>query len=383
MRVCYVASTVRPTDGWGRYAHELLAAAPAAGIEAVLVTARRAGGESAGDVERYDLLPPLLAGRCELPRSLLHAPALRRIASSCDVVHGLVEPWLPLVALAAPRGTPLVQTAHGSWAVQPLRRPIVRRVFRRALARTDLLVCQSRITRDAVAALAPVPRCEVIPGGVDPAAFAGAGGPLPKGWPDRGRAVLSVGALKPRKGHHVALEAFARAARADAELHWVVIGGAAAAGGYAEELRRRAETLGVGDRVHWLSDVSEAELIACYRSAVLFVLLPVAHQGSFEGLGLVYLEAAAAGLPAVGTLASGAVDAIADGETGFLVPPGDAATATDAIQRLLRDGDLRQRFGRAARTRAASLSWDCLAFALARRYREVLERGNCVRERTP
>ena len=378
MRVCYVTSSVHPTDGWGRYSRELLAVASAAGIEPVLVTVRYGGGELPFAVERYDLLPPVLAGRCELPRSLVYAVALRRIASRCDLVHGLVEPWLPLIALATPRGMPLVQTAHGSWAVHPLRRMVVRRVLRSALGRTDLLVCQSRVTRDAVLSLASPRSSEVLPGGVDPEPFAGQIGVPPPGWPSTGRVVLSVGALKPRKGHHVALEAFARVAATHSDLRWVVVGRESPATPFATELKRRAEALGIGDRVHWLSDLTDEELVACYRRATMFVLLPVTDRGSFEGLGLVYLEAAAAGLPAVGTLGSGAVDAVVDGETGLLVPQNDAAAAADAIDRLLRAPELGERLGRTARARAADLCWARLASGLAARYRELAGEGGAT-----
>lgn len=372
MRVCYVTSSLHPGDGWGRYARELVAAAAGVGIEPVVITCRHGGGDAAIAAERHDLLPPLLAGRCELARSLLHAPAVRGIASGCDVMHGLVEPWLPLVALATPRTMPLVQTAHGSWAVHPLRRRLVGRVFKRALARTDLLICQSRVTRDAVLAAATPRRYEVLPGGVDSRIFSADDGEPPPGWPADGRVMLSVGAFKPRKGHHIALEALALLATAHPDLRWVVVGGGSLDGDYAAGLRRRAESLGIGHRIHWLSDLSDAQLVGCYRRSVVFVLLPIAHRGSFEGLGLVYLEAAAAGLPAVGTLASGAVDAIADGESGLLVPPDDSAAAAAAIGRLLDDANLAARLGKAARIRAGSRSWTRLASELAERYRELV-----------
>lgn len=381
MRVCYVTSTVRPREGWGRYSRELILAAPSAGIEPVLVSTPDASVPPLPGTERHDVLPPLFARQCELPRSLLFTPALRRIAKTCQVVHGLVEPWLPLVALAAPRGTPLVQTAHGTWAVAPLSRPLVRNVFSLALARTDLLVCQSRATRDAIAARLSPPPCEVLPGGVRPELFARlrpAASPLPP-WVREGLFILSVGALKPRKGHHVALETFSRVALRHADLHWVVVGAASDAA-YAAGLVDRADTLGLGHRVHWLSSLEDEDLVAFFQRAALFLLLPVTHQGAFEGLGLVYLEAAAAGRPAVGTLASGAVDAIEDGETGFLVPPEDPDAAAAAVDRLLADRELCLRFGRAARDRANRMSWNHLARELALRYRELVARGAGARD---
>jgi glycosyltransferase involved in cell wall biosynthesis len=71
-------------------------------------------------------------------------------------------------------------------------------------------------------------------------------------------------------------------------------------------------------------------------------------------------------------LASGAVEAIADGESGLLVPPGDAAGAAAAIGRLLDDGRLAARLGRTGRIRAETLSWTRLATELAVRYRQLV-----------
>ncbi len=80
--------------------------------------------------------------------------------------------------------------------------------------------------------------------------------------------------------------------------------------------------------------------------------MPTVHN-SLDGL-LVYVEAAFYGIPSIGTNAGGAPDAIADGETGLLVPSGDIAALTAAIDRLHHDTDLRLRLGRAACLRANS-----------------------------
>jgi phosphatidylinositol alpha-1,6-mannosyltransferase len=181
--------------------------------------------------------------------------------------------------------------------------------------------------------------------------------------------VLTVGAMKARKGHAVTLEAVARARAAVPGLRWVVAGGG---GEGAERLRERAAALGIADRVHVLGRVSFPELVAWYRRADVFALLPVDDGGSFEGFGLVYLEAAAAGTPAIGTRGCGAGEAIVDGVTGLLVPPRDPAAAAAALVRLLGDGALRERMGRAARARARELSWAGLAERLAALYRELL-----------
>jgi phosphatidylinositol alpha-1,6-mannosyltransferase len=94
------------------------------------------------------------------------------------------------------------------------------------------------------------------------------------------------------------------------------------------------------------------------QRAQVFLHTPVtAADGGFEGFGIVYLEAAACGTPAIGTLDQGAEDAIVQGVTGLLVPQERGAVAA-ALRTLLADGTLRARFAAAGRRHAAASSWD-------------------------
>jgi glycosyltransferase involved in cell wall biosynthesis len=136
----------------------------------------------------------------------------------------------------------------------------------------------------------------------------------------------------------------------------------------------QADALGMRDAFHIVGEVTFAALVAWYQAADVFMLLPVHDRGTFEGLGLVYLEAAAAGLPAIGTFGCGAEEAIVDGTTGLVVPPNDARAAAAALCRLLEDGALRQRMAAAARTRASGMSWTRLAESLAMYYRDLSHR---------
>jgi phosphatidylinositol alpha-1,6-mannosyltransferase len=85
-----------------------------------------------------------------------------------------------------------------------------------------------------------------------------------------------------------------------------------------------------------------------------------------EGFGIVFLEAAASGVPAVAGRSGGAWEAVEDGETGFVVDPLDAGAVAGALERLLTDPELRRRMGTAARARAeTSFAYDTLAARLA------------------
>jgi phosphatidyl-myo-inositol dimannoside synthase len=380
MRVGFVTPSARAVDGWGRYAIEVARASRDFGIEPVLVTAEPAVDPSLDALERHAVLPPLFGRRFATPRSLWSMRRVRRVLATCDVVHGVAEPYMPLLALACGRGQPYVQTAHGTWAVRPLTSPLRRAVAARALRRVDLLIAQSRYTSNAMAARVPLPPHRVLPGGVHVADFA-APSPvrLPAWASGGGPLVLTVAQIKKRKGIHVSLEAVAIVRRQHPALRMVVVGPFEPASPYVGALREQARRLGLDDAVQLVGEVPFAELVAWYQAADVFLLLPVHDNGAFEGLGLVYLEAAAAGLPAIGTDACGASEAVADGETGLLVPPGDAAAAAAALTRLLGDARVRAGMAAAARARAAAFSWTGLAESLAACYRGLQPRRRASR----
>jgi phosphatidylinositol alpha-1,6-mannosyltransferase len=115
--------------------------------------------------------------------------------------------------------------------------------------------------------------------------------------------------------------------------------------------------------------VPDADLPALYAAADVFVMLCRDRWGGLEaeGFGIVFLEAAACGVPAVAGRSGGAHDAVVDGETGYVVEPRDVDAASAAIGRLVGDDALRARLGAAARARAErEFSYDVLAPRLAR-----------------
>jgi glycosyltransferase involved in cell wall biosynthesis len=121
--------------------------------------------------------------------------------------------------------------------------------------------------------------------------------------------------------------------------------------------------------VHALGPLPHALAIEALRRS-LFAVAPSLLPESF---GIVALEAAAAGKPAIASDVGGLSDIVADGETGLLVPPGDADALKAALRRLCDDAALRERMGEAARARAELFSPDAIVPRFEAAYREALQ----------
>jgi len=153
--------------------------------------------------------------------------------------------------------------------------------------------------------------------------------------------LLSVGRLTARKGlREFVTEVLPRivAKRADARL--LVIGDAPANALFGQaqtpaSIQAAAATAGVAQHVLFLGKVSEEELATAYQAAQVHVFPIRALPNDPEGFGMVAIEAAAHGLPTVAYATGGVPDAVAHGQSGYLVPPGDAAAFADAVLRLL------------------------------------------------
>ncbi|MFO8079829.1 MAG: glycosyltransferase family 4 protein [Armatimonadota bacterium] len=163
-----------------------------------------------------------------------------------------------------------------------------------------------------------------------------------------GPLLVTASRIVERKGHDTVLQALPDLLQRFPGLVWVVTG----EGSLEEQLSAQVQALGVADSVRLVGRVERERLAALYAVADLYVMPARPVRGKLaEGLGLVYLEAAAAGTPSVATDFGGIPDAIVDGETGLLVEPDDPEALAAAIAELLEDDERRTAMGRAARER--------------------------------
>ncbi|MBM3986553.1 MAG: glycosyltransferase family 4 protein [Planctomycetes bacterium] len=388
MRVLYLTDSLSDLDGVGRYGVRLLRALEEErpGLEVRVLLGRKHRAMSAEVPRHWKVevaLPPdyfFYMSSWKFWASLQFAERrVARAARDCDLVHAIKDYPHNLAGLlgAERAGKPCIATGHGTYTVQPLVDPRHARRSAAAYARFDALIAVSRFTAERVRELLPaqhalLPRLRVIPNAVDAAHYARPASVSRKPWHGL-RFTLSIGELKERKGHHLALEAWCAVAATRTDLHHFVVG-RGAGDEYERELHARVERAGLGRRVTFLGNVTEEEKVDLLQRAQVFLHVPVtARDGGFEGFGIVYLEASAAKVPCIGTLGCGAEDAIVDGGTGFLVAQEPTAVA-EALARVLDDDALRVRLGAGGRAHAAQSSWAANARSVLGLYDEALAR---------
>ncbi|MGW1048006.1 glycosyltransferase family 4 protein [Streptomyces sp. NPDC001118] len=304
---------------------------------------------------------------------LLPTPQATRRAVGLLREHGCTSVWfgaaapLGLMAPALRRAGAerLVATTHGheaGWAQLPAARQLLRRIGES----TDTITYLGEYTRSRIAtALTPAAaaRMAQLPPGVDEKTFhPGSGGEEVRarlGLTDR-PVVVCVSRLVPRKGQDTLIQALPRILAAEPDTVLLIVGG----GPYEQDLRRLARETGVEASVRFTGAVPWSELPAHYGAGDVFAMPCRTRRGGLdvEGLGIVYLEASATGLPVVAGDSGGAPDAVLDGETGWVVRGGDPAETAGRIVPLLADPELRRRMGERGRQWVEERwRWDLLA----------------------
>ena len=183
--------------------------------------------------------------------------------------------------------------------------------------------------------------------------------------------LLSVGRLQRRKGHDVAIEAMARLRDELPQLRYVIVGD----GEERSRLERLIVNHGLGERAFIAGTVADEELSAYYAACDIFLLPNRVDAGDIEGFGIVFLEAAATGKPAIGGNSGGVPEAVEHNATGLLVD-GSVEQVAAAIRHLTLSRETRRRMGLAGRVRATQcFSWQRAAAAVsALQLRTMMER---------
>ena len=349
MRTLVISNDFPPRPGGiQQYVHALASRLPA---DEVVVYAPAWKGAAA-----FDAAQPFPVVRH--PTSLmLPVPAVLRRAREVAVSEGCDRLWFgaaaPL-ALLAPRLRDIaprtVASTHGhetGWA----RLPGARQALRRIGGTADVVTYVSDYTRRLLApALGARATLEWLPSGVDTTAFS----PDADGEGVRRRlglggrpVVVCVSRLVARKGQDMLIHALPVVRRVVDGAMLLVVGG----GPDMPRLQRLAAEAGVADHVRFTGSVPWPELPAHYAAGDVFAMPCRTRLAGVdvEGLGIVYLEAAATGLPVVAGTSGGAPEAVQDGRTGRVVDPSSVGAVAAALIELLQDPERAAEMGRAGR----------------------------------
>ena len=352
MRVLYLTDSLSDLDGVGRYSVRLLSAVEDAGegVEIDVLLGRKHRPSSSELRPSWEVnvgLPPdhyyYMSPLRFWANTLLCLPRAVAAARRADVVHCIKDfphSWLGAWA-AKLAGKPCIATGHGTYTTEPLLSGRHRGRARWAAERFARWISVSGFTKrrllDALDGCGPSEdEIIVVSNGVNADHYKTKRDVGAQPWHGK-RYTSAIGEIKERKGHHLSLAAWLRHA----------------------------------ERVHFLGNIDEDEKVDLLQGSLAFLHSPVtAADGGYEGFGIVYLEAAACGTPSVGTLGSGAEDAVKVGVSGVLVDPTVEAVLA-GIQEVL-GGEGPERFRESATAYAEECSWERNAQDVLALYREVV-----------
>lgn len=287
------------------------------------------------------------------PIDVIHAHAPLPCGHAAMLLHAELKlPYVVSVHGLDAFGDDQVRGHAGKWS-----RRISQRVYRGA----SRVICISEHVRERVLEGAGrVCRTSVVYNGVDSTLFSPA-----ETVTAQSLSVLSVGNLIPIKGHDVLIRAVASIAAEFPQLTLEIVGD----GSERQPLQALAEQLGIAERVQFRGTRNRHEVAEAMRRCSVFAL-----PSRYEGLGCVYLEAMSVGKAVIGCRGQGIAEIIQHGSNGFLVGPGNEKELALALSMLLRDENLRQLLGLAARdTVLDRLTLEQQASHLIRIYRESLK----------
>jgi glycosyltransferase involved in cell wall biosynthesis len=381
LRVAYIVPLLSGRGGWPTATQSIIRS-QSNDVEPLLIVARAdqaAARQIFPGIETRALpeIQPMVSGSwrvlAHMLPTMLAIPLLPKL--NVDLVHSLEmfpAGWVG-DRLAARECVPHVLTAFGTYGVIWRRWQLVARIYAGVLRRADCLCPMSEGTAARMRSAFPQAMgetpLEVVHQGSDFAIRVNRTISNQRSFSSP-PIVLSVGGIKPRKGYHICLRAFAKLQQIFPDAEYRIAGGGIG-NTFHQELQAFIQREGIRN-VHFLGALDWAQLDQHYREASMLAMVSQEEADHFEGFVFVFIEAGAYGLPVIGSRTGGITDAVLDGKTGLLFDAADVDGIAGGMLRLAQNASLAKSLGLAGRARAEKLTWERYARQQMDIYRKVV-----------
>ncbi|OGD68224.1 hypothetical protein A2996_02165 [Candidatus Campbellbacteria bacterium RIFCSPLOWO2_01_FULL_34_15] len=358
IKVGYVTSSLAHENGWGRYSESLIRSVNKK--SSVIVLTPKSFEYKEDNMKVHNVLPEVsFRPLTQIKVFLFCLKYFRQV----DIIHSLVEPYAPGVALAAFfLRVPFVVTMHGTYSIPPTNFSFKKILMNYMYKRVTIATTGSPFTEKKVREIVSFGECRFIPNGVDDAIF------YRNLEAKDDNYLLTVGELKKRKGADLVITALPLVKKKYPKMKYKIVGNLDN-NSFVNHLKKMVKDLKLEESVEFLGRVNDNELRNLYNNCSAFVLAARDVEGSFEGFPMVFYEANACGAPVITTKGFGSEYAIKNGVNGYVVEPNNAEILASAIVKSVDSADLMRKN---ALKEASDHTWDKVGLQLVKLYEDAI-----------
>ncbi|MHA1252650.1 MAG: glycosyltransferase family 4 protein [Candidatus Helarchaeota archaeon] len=374
MKIAFISTSINETNGWGRITKSL-AFELRKYVNLYIYLPKNENIDKIKGVNIKKILPPILKRNIYALKNIIYHihTIINIIINDYDIVHCLFHyyPYIFDCIIASKiRKKNVIIGAQGTYGVLPLTKKFLRFFLNVCYKNSRIIHTASNFTKNEMLKFLDIKNILKFPiNGVNIKLFHPIKQTikLPKEY-ESNPTILSVGALKYRKGQDILIKAFNIIKKKIENAKLLIIG----SGNFENKLKKLISKYNIND-IEFLGTISGNALVKYYNMCDLFILTPRFHNYNFEGFGLVYLEAGACGKPVIGTNSGGVSEVIKHGETGFIVEENDYNKVAEYAIQILSNKELKDKLSKSGLLNARFYAWSNICKRLLKLYYRILE----------